>query len=189
MWHLKTRDWAEARMHTFTIENGSSFEPDDWRFGAAAPASILRTIRRTVLISIPGFGRFRASPTSSLCHSRLVWNIAIEITQHLKPSVQTTASGALLCAVWVGAFSLPKGGGVSVTDSNTVARAYAELQEEGLVTSEGRRGTRVASGVRADDRQTRVRRLHETIAQFLQALAHRGYSDTEIAAALRRFTE
>jgi GntR family transcriptional regulator len=72
---------------------------------------------------------------------------------------------------------------------NTVARAYAELQEEGLVTSDGRRGTRVASGVRPGDKTTRTRKLHETIAQFLQALAHRGYSESEIATALRRFAK
>jgi GntR family transcriptional regulator len=72
---------------------------------------------------------------------------------------------------------------------NTVARAYSELQEEGLVTSDGRRGTRVGSGVRAGDKPTRARKLHQTIAQFLQALAHRGYSESEITAALRRFAK
>jgi len=70
---------------------------------------------------------------------------------------------------------------------NTVARAYAELQEEGLITSSGRRGTHVAPGVRAGDKPTRARNLHDIIAQFLQALEHRGYSQAEIAAALRRF--
>ncbi|HTX58572.1 MAG TPA: GntR family transcriptional regulator [Verrucomicrobiae bacterium] len=72
---------------------------------------------------------------------------------------------------------------------NTVARAYAELQEEGLVTSDGRRGTRVASGVRAGDEPTRARKLHQTIGQFLQTLAHRGYCESEIAAALRHFAK
>jgi DNA-binding transcriptional regulator YhcF (GntR family) len=72
---------------------------------------------------------------------------------------------------------------------NTVARAYAELQEEGLVTSDGRRGTRVASGVRTGDKTMRTRKLHDLIAQFLQTLARRGYSESEIAAALRRFAK
>jgi GntR family transcriptional regulator len=72
---------------------------------------------------------------------------------------------------------------------NTVARAYAELQEEGLVTSDGRRGTRVASDVRTGDKPARARKLHETIGKFLQTLAHRGYSEAEIAAALRRFAK
>lgn len=70
---------------------------------------------------------------------------------------------------------------------NTVARAYAELQEEGLVVSDGRRGTRVASGVRSGDKTARARKLHEAIGQFLETLAHRGYSESEITAALRRF--
>jgi len=69
---------------------------------------------------------------------------------------------------------------------NTVARAYAELQEEGLLTSEGRRGTRVAADVRANDKPSRSRKLHQTIASFLETLARRGYSGAEVAAALRR---
>ena len=72
---------------------------------------------------------------------------------------------------------------------NTVARAYAELQEEGLVTSNGRRGTRVAPGVRTGDKTSRASMLHEMLAQFLKTLAHRGYSEAEIAAALRRFAK
>ena len=69
---------------------------------------------------------------------------------------------------------------------NTVARAYAELQDEGLLTCEGRRGTRVAPDVRTGDSTTRARRLQDAIAHFLETLAHRGYSEDEIALALRR---
>ncbi len=72
---------------------------------------------------------------------------------------------------------------------NTVARAYAELQEEGLLTSAGRRGTRVASGVTPAGKPARARRLHEAVAHFLTMLTHRGYSEIEIAAALRRFVK
>ncbi len=72
---------------------------------------------------------------------------------------------------------------------NTVARAYAELQEEGLLTSNGRRGTRVAPDVRTSDRPTRARKLHEAIARFAETLGQRGYSETEITAALRRFAK
>jgi DNA-binding transcriptional regulator YhcF (GntR family) len=72
---------------------------------------------------------------------------------------------------------------------NTVARAYAELQEEGLLTSEGRRGTRVAAGVLADTKTTRTSSLQETVAQFIASLSTRGYSEREIAAALRRFVK
>lgn len=72
---------------------------------------------------------------------------------------------------------------------NTVARAYAELQNEGLVISDGRRGTQVAPGVRTSDKPTRSRKLHEAIAQFVETLGHRGYSETEISSALRRFAK
>jgi DNA-binding transcriptional regulator YhcF (GntR family) len=67
---------------------------------------------------------------------------------------------------------------------NTVARAYTELQDEGWLTGEGRRGTRVARGAHADGR-ARARALRETIAQFRKTLTHRGYSDDEIASALK----
>lgn len=70
---------------------------------------------------------------------------------------------------------------------NTVARAYAELQEEGLLISSGRRGTHVAADVRANGKPSRAGKLHETIASFLETLAQRGYSAAEVAAALRRF--
>lgn len=70
---------------------------------------------------------------------------------------------------------------------NTVARAYAELQEEGLLTCDGRRGTHVAADVTANDKPTRARRLQEAAARFISALARRGYSDREVASALRRF--
>jgi GntR family transcriptional regulator len=69
---------------------------------------------------------------------------------------------------------------------NTVARAYAELKAEGLLTSEGRRGTRVAAGVQGNHKPTRTRKLQETVASFISRLEHHGYSETEIAAALRR---
>jgi GntR family transcriptional regulator len=69
---------------------------------------------------------------------------------------------------------------------NTVARAYAELQEEGWLTSDGRRGTRVSGDLPAIHKPTRARKLQETVEGFISTLAHRGYSETEIAAALRR---
>ncbi len=72
--------------------------------------------------------------------------------------------------------------------ANTVARAYADLQEEGWLICDGRRGTRVASGVRTSDK-TRAGTLQETIARFLESLVHRGYSQVEIAAALRGFVK
>jgi DNA-binding transcriptional regulator YhcF (GntR family) len=72
---------------------------------------------------------------------------------------------------------------------NTVARAYAELQDEGWLTSDGRRGTHVAADVPANDRPTRARKLRETVARFISTLANRGYSEVEIDTALRRSTK
>ena len=72
---------------------------------------------------------------------------------------------------------------------NTVVRAYAELQDEGLLTSDGRRGTHVASDAPARDKRARERTLQEAVASFLKTLAHRGYSHDEVATALQRFVK
>lgn len=67
---------------------------------------------------------------------------------------------------------------------NTVARAYAELEEEGWVTCDGRRGTHVSSTVAANNQRGRVRDLRETVARFVSTLTRRGYSDAEISTVL-----
>lgn len=72
---------------------------------------------------------------------------------------------------------------------NTVARAYAELQQDGWLASEGRRGTRVAPHTPATDKRARARALRDAIAHFLTTLAHRGYSDGEVAGALQHFIQ
>jgi len=72
---------------------------------------------------------------------------------------------------------------------NTVARAYADLQDAGWLVSEGRRGTRVASKTPAGDRRARTHALSDATARFIDSLRHRGYSQTEIAAELRRALE
>jgi GntR family transcriptional regulator len=69
---------------------------------------------------------------------------------------------------------------------NTVARAYADLQDAGWLISEGRRGTRVASKTPAADRRARSNALADAALRFVDSLRHRGYSRTEIAAELRR---
>ena len=68
---------------------------------------------------------------------------------------------------------------------NTVARAYTELQNDGWLIADGRRGTRVASRLPAGDRQERLRGLSETVEKFVDALRHRGFTAQEIAGALR----
>jgi GntR family transcriptional regulator len=69
---------------------------------------------------------------------------------------------------------------------NTVARAYADLQEAGWIVSDGRRGTRVVERVPSADKRVRGRALREAVAKFLTSLTHRGYTEIEIADELRR---
>jgi GntR family transcriptional regulator len=69
---------------------------------------------------------------------------------------------------------------------NTVARAYGELQTQGWLVADGRRGTRVAASVARPDRHERARMLEEAIERFAATLLHRGYSRQEIADALLR---
>ncbi len=72
---------------------------------------------------------------------------------------------------------------------NTVARAYSELQQDGWLASEGRRGTHVAPRTPATDKRARTRALRDAIAQFMTTLAHRGYSEGEVAGALQHFVK
>ncbi len=68
---------------------------------------------------------------------------------------------------------------------NTVARAYGELQAEGWLVGDGRRGTRVAGRVPINSR-TRLRSLREATEKFVDSLRHRGFTREEIAAELLR---
>jgi len=72
---------------------------------------------------------------------------------------------------------------------NTVARAYADLQDAGWLVSEGRRGTRVASKTPANDRRARSHALADATRRFVSALRHRGYSSDEITVELRKALE
>ena len=72
---------------------------------------------------------------------------------------------------------------------NTVARAYADLQDGGWLVSEGRRGTRVASKTPATDRRARTGALADAASRFVDSLRHRGYSRSEIAAELSRILD
>ena len=71
---------------------------------------------------------------------------------------------------------------------NTVARAYGELQNDGWLVGDGRRGTRVA-GRLPTNRRVRLRSLREAIEKFSASLRHRGFTLDEIAAELGRFGE
>lgn len=68
---------------------------------------------------------------------------------------------------------------------NTVARAYADLQDGGWLTSDGRRGTRVAESTPADDARGRAAILRSDLSEVVVTLRRRGYSKKEILAALR----
>ena len=68
---------------------------------------------------------------------------------------------------------------------NTVARAYAELQSDGWIVSDGRRGTRVAPRVPHTDKRVRGRALREAVGKLIAVLRHRGYSAVEIGEELR----
>lgn len=68
---------------------------------------------------------------------------------------------------------------------NTVARAYGELQAEGWLIGDGRRGTRVADRVPVS-RRARLRSLREAMEKFVEGLRHRGFTPGEIAEELER---
>lgn len=69
---------------------------------------------------------------------------------------------------------------------NTVARAYAELQSEGWLIGDGRRGTRVAGEIPRTGRGERARTLRDALERFVASLQHRGFTPQEIADALER---
>jgi DNA-binding transcriptional regulator YhcF (GntR family) len=68
---------------------------------------------------------------------------------------------------------------------NTVARAYAELQSDGWLVGDGRRGTRVAGDIPLN-RRARMRNLREATEKFVSSLRHRGFTPAEIAGELAR---
>lgn len=72
---------------------------------------------------------------------------------------------------------------------NTVARAYADLQQEGWLLSEGRRGTRVADRIPTTDKRVRSSVLRESLERAVASLVSRGYSRNEILSELRRLSE
>jgi DNA-binding transcriptional regulator YhcF (GntR family) len=67
---------------------------------------------------------------------------------------------------------------------NTVARAYTDLQDAGWLTSDGRRGTRVAQSIPAEDVKRRAAVLHGDVDAFVSHLRRRGYTKNEIRRAL-----
>jgi DNA-binding transcriptional regulator YhcF (GntR family) len=69
---------------------------------------------------------------------------------------------------------------------NTVANAYTDLQDNGWLVSDGRRGTRVAPATPSADVHARASLLQDDVDGFVIGLRRRGYSKNEIRTALRR---
>jgi GntR family transcriptional regulator len=63
---------------------------------------------------------------------------------------------------------------------NTVARAYTDLQNDGWLVSEGRRGTHVAPSLPDVDKRARKQTLRDSVEHFVTTLVGRGYSRAEI---------
>jgi GntR family transcriptional regulator len=78
-----------------------------------------------------------------------------------------------------------------VVNPNTVARAYTELEREGLLVSRPGRGVFVAQPRNDLTREARDRRLTELIDRWLTEAVHLGYSADEVvritAERVRRF--
>lgn len=72
---------------------------------------------------------------------------------------------------------------------NTVARAYADLQQENWLVSEGRRGTRVAPRIPTVDKRVRTNVLREALDNVVSSLLGRGYSRAEILSEIERLAQ
>jgi GntR family transcriptional regulator len=69
---------------------------------------------------------------------------------------------------------------------NTVARAYAELQDSGWLISDGRRGTHVADDAPKRGRNERARDLRDAVTAFVRELRQRGFTPQEMSVAFRQ---
>ena len=68
-----------------------------------------------------------------------------------------------------------------VVNPNTIARAYTELEREGLLTNRPGRGVFVAEPKDELTREARRRRLVESLDRFLTEAVHLGFSEEEVA--------
>ena len=73
-----------------------------------------------------------------------------------------------------------------VVNPNTVARAYTELEREGLLVSRPGRGIYVAQPRHDLTRAARDRRLTEQLDRWLTEAVHLGYSADEVIALVNR---
>src|SRR3954447_3807007 len=68
-----------------------------------------------------------------------------------------------------------------VVNPNTIARAYTELEREGLLTNRPGRGVFVAEPKDELTREARRRRLLESLDRLLTEAVHLGFSEEEVA--------
>ncbi len=68
-----------------------------------------------------------------------------------------------------------------VVNPNTIARAYTELEREGLLTNRPGRGVFVAEPKDELTAGARRRRLLESLDRFLTEAVHLGFSEDEVA--------
>jgi GntR family transcriptional regulator len=68
-----------------------------------------------------------------------------------------------------------------VINPNTVARAYTELEREGLLVNRPGRGVFVAEPKDELTRDARRRRLLESLDRFLTEAVHLGFAEEEVA--------
>jgi GntR family transcriptional regulator len=73
-----------------------------------------------------------------------------------------------------------------VVNPNTVARAYTELEREGLLVSHPGRGIYVAQPRQDLTRTARDRRLTEQLDRWLTEAVHFGYSADQVVALVSR---
>lgn len=69
---------------------------------------------------------------------------------------------------------------------NTVARAYRELEVEGLVSSRVGQGTTVASGVSPLSSEARARLLNEHVATLVTHARHLGFGVDQVCELIRQ---
>ncbi|MBC7222994.1 MAG: GntR family transcriptional regulator, partial [Anaerolineae bacterium] len=68
---------------------------------------------------------------------------------------------------------------------NTVARAYAILHQEGVISTQRGRGTFVTERLTEEDLQRmREERLHDMVSEFLDAVRRLGYTSEEVRRAV-----
>jgi len=74
-------------------------------------------------------------------------------------------------------------------NANTVARAYRTLEQNGILETAGRRGTRVAAGAPDRARVALIGRLDELADRVIRETAHLGVDPDDLIKALVRRLE